>query len=88
MVLETFRSQPYVFTRLQPRGLARPIDVVQEKHTTTVIEIVGARRPVQGRLRFQYKYPGTPINTMVVPQKASVGRVRIVFRVHAAPINT
>jgi len=39
-------------------------------------------------LRFQYKYPGTPISTIVVPQNASVGRVMIVFSVHAAPINT
>src|SRR5262249_47691501 len=39
-------------------------------------------RPV----RFQYKYPGTPTSTIAVPQKASVGRVMMVFSVHAAPI--
>jgi len=39
-------------------------------------------------VRFQYKYPGTPISTMAVPQKASVGRVMIVFSVQAVPINT
>ena len=38
--------------------------------------------------RFQYKYPGTPISTIAVPQKASVGRVIIVFSVQAAPIST
>ena len=39
-------------------------------------------------LRFQYKYPGTPISTIAVPQNASVGRVMIVFSVHAVPIST
>ena len=39
-------------------------------------------------LRFQYRYPGTPISTIAVPQNASVGRVMIVFSVHAAPIST
>src|SRR5258707_1379235 len=38
--------------------------------------------------RFQYKYPGTPISIIAVPQKASVGRVKIVFNVHAVPIST
>ena len=38
--------------------------------------------------RFQYRYPGTPINTMAVPQKASVGRVMMVFSVQAAPTST
>ena len=39
-------------------------------------------------LRFQYKYPGTPTTTIAVPQNASVGRVMMVFSVHAAPIST
>lgn len=39
-------------------------------------------------VRFQYRYPGTPISTIAVPQKASVGRVMIVFSVHAAPMST
>src|SRR6266567_2391538 len=39
-------------------------------------------------LRFQYKYPGTPISTIAVPQNASVGRVKIVFSVHTVPIRT
>jgi hypothetical protein len=39
-------------------------------------------------LRFQYKYPGTPTSTIAVPQKASLGRVMIVFSVHAAPTST
>lgn len=39
-------------------------------------------------LRFQYKYPGTPITTIAVPQNACVGRVIIVFSVHAVPIST
>ena len=39
-------------------------------------------------LRFQYKYPGTPINTIIVPASDSVGRVKIVFKVHAVPMST
>jgi hypothetical protein len=39
-------------------------------------------------LRFQYKYPGTPTSTIAVPQKASVGRVKIVFKVQAVPTST
>ncbi len=39
-------------------------------------------------MRFQYKYPGTPMSTMAAPQKASVGRVMIVFSVHAPPMIT
>lgn len=39
-------------------------------------------------LRFQYKYPGTPISTIAVPQNAWVGRVMIVFSVQAVPIST
>ena len=38
--------------------------------------------------RFQYKYPGTPIDTIAAPQKASVGRVMMVFSVQAPPIST
>jgi hypothetical protein len=38
--------------------------------------------------RFQYRYPGTPIIMIAVPQKASVGRVKIVFNVHAVPTST
>jgi len=38
--------------------------------------------------RVQYKYPGTPISTIAVPQNASAGRVMIVFSVHATPTNT
>jgi hypothetical protein len=38
--------------------------------------------------RFQYKYPGTPIDTIAAPQNASVGRVTIVFRVQAPPTST
>ena len=37
---------------------------------------------------FQYKYPGTPIDTIAAPQNASVGRVTIVFRVQAPPTST
>ena len=40
------------------------------------------------RFRFQYKYPGTPIRMIAVPQKASVGLVIIVFNVHAVPTST
>src|ERR1019366_6533191 len=36
-------------------------------------------------LRFQYKYPGTPISTIAAPQKASVGRWMMVLSVQAAP---
>jgi hypothetical protein len=39
-------------------------------------------------LRFQYKYPGTPIRTMAMLQKASRGRWMIVFNIQAAPIRT
>jgi len=39
-------------------------------------------------LHFQYKYPGTPISTIAVPQNASLGRVMIVFSVQAAPMMT
>ena len=39
-------------------------------------------------LRFQYKYPGTPISTIIVPASASVGRVKIVFNVQAVPMST
>ena len=39
-------------------------------------------------LRFQYKYPGTPMSTIAVPQNAYVGRVMIVFSVHVVPIST
>jgi hypothetical protein len=39
-------------------------------------------------LCFQYKYPGTPMSTIAVPQNASVGRVMIVFSVQAVPIST
>lgn len=39
-------------------------------------------------IRFQYKYPGTPISTIAAPQKASVGRVTMVFSVHAPPMMT
>ena len=39
-------------------------------------------------IRFQYKYPGTPIDTIAAPQNASVGRVTIVFKVQAPPIST
>jgi hypothetical protein len=39
-------------------------------------------------LRFQYKYPGTPISMIAVPQNAWVGRVMIVFSVQVAPIKT
>ena len=35
---------------------------------------------------FQYKYPGTPSRMIPIPTKASVGRVMIVFSVHAVPI--
>ena len=37
---------------------------------------------------FQYKYPGTPISTITVPAKDSMGRVTIVFSVQAPPIKT
>ena len=39
-------------------------------------------------VRFQYRYPGTPISTIAAPQKASVGRVTMVFSVHAPPMMT
>src|SRR5271154_2305302 len=39
-------------------------------------------------LHFQYKYPGTPASTISVPASASIGRVTIVFNVHAAPMST
>jgi hypothetical protein len=38
--------------------------------------------------RFQYKYPGTPTNTMAMLNSASSGRFQIVFRIQAAPIST
>jgi hypothetical protein len=83
------RNQPDVFRRLHSLcRLARTIDVGQEKQPTQRLRFSVPGGPVQCWLRFQYKYPGTPSSTIVVPQKASVGRVRIVFRVHAAPINT
>ena len=39
-------------------------------------------------IRFQYKYPGTPISTITVPPEDSMGRVTIVFSVQAPPIKT
>ena len=48
----------------------------------------GRTAPWAHRLVFQYKYPGTPTKTMVVPHKASMGRVMIVFNVHAVPTST
>lgn len=38
--------------------------------------------------RFQYKYPGTPINTIIVPTSACLGRVMMVFSVQAPLIST
>ena len=39
-------------------------------------------------MRFQYKYPGTPISTIAVPAKDSTGRVMMVLSVQAPPIRT
>src|SRR5208282_703865 len=36
-------------------------------------------------LRFQNKYPGTPISTIAAPQKASFGLWMMVLSVHATP---
>ncbi len=44
--------------------------------------------PTFALLRFQYRYPGTPTSTIAVPQKASVGRVMMVFSVQAVPTRT
>lgn len=51
-------------------------------------ENVSQDAPVLRLLHFQYRYPGTPISTIAVPQNASDGRVMIVFNVHAAPMMT
>ena len=39
-------------------------------------------------LRFQYRYPGTPISTMIAPHRASVGRSMMVLSVQATPTIT